>query len=253
MHYAPLSPLMESEQNKLPDYALPVEKHALTLAEEGVRYWYYHRQRYVFAVELLQRLTAASGQPPQRVLDIGPSFQTLLLEAAFPEARIDTMGFANPDFRVKGPSLHIDFDLNDAFYREKWPAFSPEKYDLLVMLEVIEHLYTSPRLVFSCLREALRPGGLLVVQTPNAVSLAKRYRMMKGRNPYDLIRESRANPGHFREYTVPELRSLAESAGFSVKKVMVRNYFANTGLLSRLSAHLWSNLREGITLVLKRP
>jgi len=244
---------MESEHNKLPDYAQPVEKHALTLAEEGVRYWYYHRQRYVFAVRILQQLAEMADQPLRRVLDIGPSFQTLLLEAAFPDARIDTMGFANPDFRVKGPSLHIDFDLNDAFYRDKWPSFSPDKYDLVVMLEVIEHLYTSPRVVLACLLEALRPGGFLVLQTPNAVSLSKRYRMMKGRNPYDLIRESRANPGHFREYTVPELRALAESAGFSVKEVMVRNYFANTGLLSRLSAHLWSHLREGITLVLQRP
>ena len=62
-------------------------------------------------------------------------------------------------------------------------------------------------------------GGVLVVQTPNAVSLPRRLAMLGGRNPYELIREDATNPGHFREYTAAELRRYAAVAGLAVESL----------------------------------
>ena len=48
-------------------------------------------------------------------------------------------------------------------------------YDAIVFAEVLEHLHTSPTLVLQVLTSLLKPGRLLVVQTPNAVALPRQH------------------------------------------------------------------------------
>ena len=138
--------------------------------------------------------------------------------------------------------------------RSLWPR--PQLYDLVVMAEVIEHLPVSPSHVFAFLASLLRPGGYLLLQTPNACSLSKRLRMLCGRNPFELIREDMHNPGHFREYTVRELADYAGAAGFRVRRVHTANYFSGQKWYSRalagVSRALPAQLRNGITLWLER-
>ena len=50
-------------------------------------------------------------------------------------------------------------------YDDLLAPFDTAKVDAVVSVEVIEHLY-SPRLFLNRAREALRPGGLLVITTP---------------------------------------------------------------------------------------
>jgi trans-aconitate methyltransferase len=242
-------------QNQLLESIKYLENYANTLTDGADDYWNIHRKRFQWAanliIELAQKLEQL-GQPVKKILDIGPSYQTLLLEHIFPNVKIDTLGFYDARYAPKGETVHISFDLNDSFDQEKWPSSSGEKYDIIVMLEVIEHLYTSPKIIFTFLSEIIKPGGFLVVQTPNAVSLSKRLTMLRGRNPYELIRETRTNPGHFREYTNKELSELAEAAGLEVVETYLLNYFNKGGLLSKISNILPRSLREGMTLVLRK-
>ena len=115
------------------------------------------------------------------------------------------------------------YDLNAARDPAGWRALGP--YRLVIMAEVIEHLYTAPRLVLSYLHTLLEDGGHLVVQTPNAAALHNRLLMLAGRNPYELIREKTNDPGHFREYTRRELTAVAEAAGFQVVSWRAEAYF----------------------------
>jgi hypothetical protein len=132
---------------------------------------------------------------------------------------------------------------------------------------VIEHLYTSPKLVLGFLRRLVSPSGVLLIQTPNAVSLTKRVKLLAGAHPYEKIRETARNPGHFREYTAGELREYAAASGFEVLHCRHYNYFD-----FRFSSHAGSStprwieamkyvalhwvppsLKPGISLVLRRP
>lgn len=231
-----------------------VERYANTLTEDAIAYWVFHKRRFAWAVSLIMKLAKELGRPVQNILDIGPSYQTLLLEAVFPDVQIDTLGISH-DLRFTPkhhPTVHTPFDLNDTIYPEKWPQYPEGRYDIIVMLEVIEHLYTSPRFVFSYLREIIPDHGVLVVQTPNAVSLRKRWAMAMGCNPYELIRETPNNPGHFREYTVKEMCQLAEAAGLEAVEVFTLNYFDGPSLSTRIAGVFWSNLREGMALVLRK-
>jgi SAM-dependent methyltransferase len=214
---------------------------------EWRQYLAYHERRYrtlrSLALELLD------GRAGPRILNVGPMFETALLRAAA-GATVDTLGFANPVFPPRPGERHIESDLNEP------DGKADGSYDLIVMAEVIEHLHTSPVTVLGHLAGWLRPGGALIVQTPNAVALHKRLRMLAGRNPLEPIRADASNPGHFHEYTLGELRQVAAGAGLAVGGVRAENYFGASpaarayGALGRA---LPPSLRHGITIWLRRP
>ena len=127
------------------------------------------------------------------------------------------------------------------------------QFDLITFCETIEHLYTSPTLVLAFLKGLLRPGpgvGILI-QTPNAASLLKRRDLLLGRNPNELIRTQRTNPGHFREYTMNELLNYAAEAGLTVWHAEYCSYWPAKGPVQRLLEGIPS-LRQGITILLTR-
>jgi hypothetical protein len=228
------------------------------LDQESEIFLHYHRRRYEFLLQELDRIVAKiRGElrnDPLRILDVGPGFQTELLRKTLPEAIVNTLGFRDPRFEPRSQDKHFQFDLNDAQYDENWPKI--EIHDLVVMAEVLEHLYTSPVLVLNCVSTWLRNRGYLIIQTPNACALHKRIRMLTGQNPYDMIRETRDNPGHYREYTIRELVSIAGRTGFKAAECSTRNYFDNGTikhkLYNALARVLCSSLRQGITMTLQQ-
>jgi hypothetical protein len=239
-----------------------LETYARSLGKDAADYWEYHKRRFLIAARVLADLLAERQLVTGRklkILDIGNSFQTLLFCSLFQKADIDTLGFKDSryDPLVQGGrtrSLHREFDLNDAFYEERW--IDGECYDVVTMLEVVEHLYTSPGQVLAFLAQFLGVGGQLLIQTPNAVSLAKRLRMLGGRNPFELIRETRTNPGHFREYTRQEICDLAAAAGFRTIAVMMGDHFADRRRLDRFSTKFSKVLprdwRSSMTIIFER-
>lgn len=242
----------------------PAPAHALPSADE-IRgndrgYLAYHAPRYRHVLELVSRYRPAGEA---RVLEIGPSPLAPLLSATLGLA-VDTLGL---EADAVGPARrHYHLDLNDCPSATR-PAGMPP-YGLVVFAEVIEHLHTSPRHVLRFVRSLLAERGILVLQTPNAASLPKRLKLLAGRNPYERIRPDAGNPGHFREYTLAELREYAREAGFEVLEIGRLFYFD-----ARFAHHdasgprpqpvlgtiknavyraLPAFLREGITLVLRR-
>jgi SAM-dependent methyltransferase len=213
---------------------------------EWRRYLDYHARRYASLCAVAADLLAGRRAP--RVLDVGPMFEVRLLRDA--GATVDTLGFPHPLFPPRDGERHVELDLNDP------DRHGDGSYDLVVAAEVIEHLHSAPAGVLAHLATWLRPGGALIVQTPNAVALHKRARMAAGRNPIEPIRADRANPGHFHEYTVGELRAAAAEAGLEPVGVRVENYFGGgpaARAYAALGRALPRGLRHGITLWLRRP
>jgi trans-aconitate methyltransferase len=181
-------------------------------------YLAFHARRYAHVLRLLARHGVNSGT---RLLDIGPSHLTELIHQRF-DCQVDSLGFG-PD-RATEFGRHHEFDLNRSQYRRDWRA-DLGVYDVVVMAEVIEHLHTAPQLVLAFVRQLLVPGGLLLLQTPNAAGLSKRIKLLLGRNPFDPIREDVSDPGHFREYTLAELHDIAAESGFRVERTETSSYF----------------------------
>lgn len=242
-----------SGQGGVEEALLELDRFASTLDAEAHRYWRLHRKRFEWVAAFACRV-APEGNV-YRLLDVGNSFQTVLLKELFPYSQVDTIGFYDHRFSAGEDSRHFEFDLNDAFYPEKWPASQGEGYDLIVFAEVIEHLYTSPEQALNCLKGLLRPGGRILVQTPNAAALKKRLRLLSGKNPYELIRLERSNPGHFRELTVSDLRRYAKRCELEVEGVWMDSNLVDGGrfdrLCDRVSRYLPGKLRGGISMSLQ--
>jgi SAM-dependent methyltransferase len=184
-----------------------------------------HAKRY-------ERLVSAVGglvneiqkrNRPVTILDVGPWWQTELFRR-LPDVHVNTMGLLEkppPIDKPRSGELYFQQDLNRAVY-EDYRADIPQ-HDLVIMAEVIEHLPVAPTHILRKVRKVLKPGGFLILSTPNAVSLGKRIKMLKGQCPYTVISEDPNYPSHFRECTLPELLKYADSCGFSCTRYDITN------------------------------
>jgi hypothetical protein len=217
-------------------------------------YLAFHRRRYLLLFDWVNRAIEGLVPRPEpvRLLDIGPSYQTVLFRRLLDGVVADSLGLESYGDPEGDDARHLTFDLNESDQPERWPT-ETGRYHVVVLAEVLEHLHVAPRHVLALVRSLMAPDGVLILQTPNAVSLHHRVLMAAGRNPYEMIRDSRTNPGHFREYTFGELESLVDEAGLVLDEALLENYFGpRDALTSRiytsLGSYLPPKLRDGITL-----
>jgi SAM-dependent methyltransferase len=109
--------------------------------------------------------------------------------------------------------------------------------DVVVNLQVIEHLYDQPGFVAECAR-VLRPGGRLFCATPNRLTFSP------GRGPD----EPPLNPFHTRELDAGELAALVAGAGLEVDRVEGLHH--GPGLRERDARHGGSLVDAQIALAL---
>lgn len=233
-----------------------MEQSTSTIARppEKASYAEYHRERFAF---LLARIRQFVPRTTAAILEVGRGPFTNEIFREYPN--LTTLGFPLEEHSIAqaatydGKVGHIVFNLNQARNRNAWPQLPG--YDAIILAEVLEHLTAAPEHVFAFLASGLQPGGILIVQTPNAVTLTNRIKMLAGRNPYERIRLHR-DPGHFREYTRAELIEIGESAGFRVIAHYFRNYFkatsAGSRALDRLTDWTIPSLRRGQTVVYQK-
>lgn len=93
--------------------------------------------------------------------------------------------------------------LGEFNFIDRWAevlALCPEGYDVIVNMEVIEHMTVEHgQELLAATRKCLKPGGTLLLSTPC----------------YDGVRHAK---NHIHEYTVPELHDYITAAGFTVER-----------------------------------
>ncbi|MEM8932060.1 MAG: methyltransferase domain-containing protein, partial [Acidobacteriota bacterium] len=145
-------------------------------------------------------------------------------------------------------------------------------FDLATFSEVLEHLPSTAVLpLLTEIRRVLRPGGRLVITSPNLLALPYRLLLLAGRSPFDLPVETSFAPdtyGHIRLYAAAEIERLAEHADWQVEAVHHRTWMLGhydfddaskrwaerlLWLLDRTLGALRPRLRDSWAMVLRRP
>jgi SAM-dependent methyltransferase len=106
--------------------------------------------------------------------------------------------------------------------------------DVVANLQVIEHLWDQPGFLAECAR-VLRPGGLLLVSTPNRITFSPG-------------RATPLNPFHTRELDAGELDGLLADAGFVARRMLGLHHGAALRALDE--AHSGSLINAQLTVAL---
>jgi len=105
---------------------------------EATKYLELYNERFKYITrltgQLIEKMTL-SAYSVERILDVGNSFQILMRNRVRPDIQINTMGFWDERYRPDGTTKHHDFDLNDAYYQERWLVIGEQNnYDTILIL-----------------------------------------------------------------------------------------------------------------------
>lgn len=186
-------------------------------------YLHTHQTRLVKTLEITPR-----GGPCDRILEMGAYLQitpALRSKLGYGQVRGCYFGeLGRVDHRVvtsaEGETFECDIDHFDA---EKDPfPYPDEHFSTVLCCELIEHLFEDPMHLMGEVNRILKPGGHLVLTTPNVTALRGISAILQGYHPgffhaYIKPAESgEVDARHNREYTPREIHRLLDDSGFEV-------------------------------------
>ena len=116
--------------------------------------------------------------------------------------------------------------------------FQDGAFDTVIMLDVLEHVYTPEAL----LREAVRVSKkYIIISVPNFNSLPARLQVLRG----DVPENNRPNKGHVYWFNYSVLRKMTEDGGLSLVEVRMNTFWQNhffIGTISKFMTKIWPSL-----------
>ena len=195
----------------------------------GLTYIKTHFKRYVETLELIKEYKSVS-----RILELGasdPFAFTIMLKDAFPLAEIKFAQYRepaehhidhSPEHTMTLKSLNnintkdLTFELQK-FNAEKdiWP-YEDNFFDVVLCMEILEHLLLDPCMVFREANRVLKKGGILIATTPNIACYESIENLIHSRSPYTYgVYSSHGEYGrHNREFVPQEVKELGDCSGF---------------------------------------
>jgi glycosyltransferase involved in cell wall biosynthesis len=192
-------------------------------SDEAARYLETHQTRLAKTLEI-----TPPGGPSDRILEMGAYLQitpALRSRLGYGEIRGCYYGpLGRVDHRevtsVEGEPFTCEIDLFDA-EKDEFP-YPGAHFQTVLCCELIEHLFEDPMHMMAEINRVLKPGGHLVLTTPNVAALRGIAAILQGYHPgffHSYIKPSGSgfvDARHNREYTPGEVHKLLEASGFEV-------------------------------------
>jgi SAM-dependent methyltransferase len=178
------------------------------------RYWSVGPTPHYELGETLTELVQGNVDSRTRCLDVGcgvgGDYGQWVKQRAASYVGVDVSPRAVEQARAAGLDAHV---IDDAASL----PFADESFDMVICIEVFEHLF-SPDRAASEIRRVLRPAGRLVASTPNAVYWRLRVNLLFGHwNPLgdaQAVERPWRDP-HVRFFSPRTLARMLDEAGFS--------------------------------------
>jgi SAM-dependent methyltransferase len=192
-----------------------------------------------------------------RALELGsPPFHITLLLQRFRNYDLSLTGYATdgrPEIRqvLESPEFGETHEFVCTCFNAEADTFPypDDTFDLVTWCEVIEHLTENPVHTLAEIHRVLKPGGALVISTPNASRADSIANFLLGRNIYDPYHLGAPLKGsrHSREYTLPELTDLLQGCGYTVERAADIDIYPAVSRNRRAFRWLLNNLVRRLT------
>ena len=155
----------------------------------------------------------AQLQPaPAQVLDFGAGEGALSLRLADAGYQVTAVDIDAPSFKCKTAKF-VPLDFNDQSAVDAFVAAHQGQFDVVLGIEVIEHI-ESPWGYIRSLTSMLRPGGIILITTPNITSWLSRFCFLfAGR--FQHFGEAQLSYGHIAPITPWELDLVLKRSGLT--------------------------------------
>jgi glycosyltransferase involved in cell wall biosynthesis/SAM-dependent methyltransferase len=162
---------------------------------------------------------------PRDILDVGV-FPPLAFEAmvvnALPDVKMSGVWEGPNPYRQSVKSLNpaypdFDIELRPANIERDVMPYGDAEFDMVLGMEIFEHLALDPHFFLCQAARVLRPGGHIILTTPNVGSHRGVQKMLNRQSPYSFgifVPTGGVYGRHNREYTPREVEALAHGAGF---------------------------------------
>lgn len=203
------------------------------LGDYAQHYLAFHQKRFI---KLLQELLPKAHHNNAALLELGaffpftaclPSLGYSVIEAGdMPVWTKEnfTLPIKMIDGHVKNFSVKV-FNVE----RDPFP-YSDKTFDIVLFLEIIEHLAYDPMFALSEINRILKLDGLLVISTPNICSLHNIERILKGYSPISnqIFVPDNLYARHNSELSAHELELLLKSSGFEIDLLTSEDFMYDT-------------------------
>jgi len=187
-----------------------------------------------------------------KALELGsPPFHITLMLQRFRNYELSLTGFAADgratiEQTLESPEYGESYDFVCTCFdaeKERFP-YPDNTFDLVTWCEVIEHLTENPVHTLAEIHRVLKPGGALVLSTPNASRADSIANFLAGRNIYDPYHLGAPLKGsrHSREYTFSELKELLDGCGYSIDRIADIDIYPPEGRNRRAFRSLMNNV-----------
>ena len=219
---------------------------------EGFGYLFNSWRRFMITFEMIPSCPASGG----RLLELGanPYFLTLMMkkltkyklslsnyfgESGPPEGYgIQTLRSPRYDEQHEFRYEHFNGEVDNFPYPD-------HSFDVVLNCEILEHVTLDPTHFLCECHRVLRPGGHLLLTTPNVLALQNLWKLATNRTIYDQYSGYGVYGRHNREYAPREVIDLLQACGFIVRQVRLEDILPHRGLtrwLKRFRQHWRDNI-----------
>jgi glycosyltransferase involved in cell wall biosynthesis/SAM-dependent methyltransferase len=188
-----------------------------------------HWRRYLATLSFLPQSGAL------RCLDIGvfpPFVFQSLVKASLPNWEISGV-WEGPEYHSKVTSRSPNYpefgvQLSHANVDVDPLPFGNNMFDVVLGLEILEHLAINPLFFMQEIARVLKPDGRLILSTPNIASHRGVAKILRNEAPYSFglfVPTGGVYGRHNREYTADEVERLGKAAGFETERLITSDVY----------------------------
>jgi SAM-dependent methyltransferase len=253
-----VSQLSLNNPGSVKDYLLSFDLFKDAAWQEGINYLNDAFQRLMTTLSLVPRFP--EDRSP-RLLELGanPYFMTLLLKQFRPKYDLHLANYFGSHFQGLEHEQTITSEKYGESHRFVFRHFNTETenfpypdgyFDFVLYCEIIEHLTQNPARALVEIHRILKPGGQVLITTPNVLRLQNVVALLRQENTYDPYSGYGPYGRHNREYTSQELVELVQGCGFDLVQLVMAEKYVHP-IWQKLPRRMWRRFRDNIYLVAK--